>query len=250
VADLDLDRFVATFTAARAAALLGDLAVPASTAADPADRASAGAPPWRTTWSEASPDHRRDVLAGLLRTEVGAVLGHPNPATIDVTTAFRDLGLDSVTSVELRDRARAGTGLDLPASLAFDHPSIEELATEIDTALAEEADAGTDAGDLVAALDRLAPRLSAARLDGRTEDVRNRLRALLDSLPTIAEPQGRGPEIPGPRSGAAGRNGAGSGHAGRNGVRPDGQGPFDREQLADADDDALFAFIDTEIGRR
>jgi acyl transferase domain-containing protein/acyl carrier protein len=250
VADLDLDRFVATFTAARAAALLGDLAVPASTAADPADRASGVAPRWRTTWFEASPDHRRDVLAGLLRTEVGAVLGHPNPATIDVTTAFRDLGLDSVTSVELRDRARAGTGLDLPASLAFDHPSIEELATEIDAALAEEADAGTDTGDLVAALDRLAPRLSAARLDGRTEDVRNRLRALLDSLPTIAEPRGRGPEIPGPRSGAAGGNGAGSGHAGRNGVRPDGQGPFDREQLADADDDALFAFIDTEIGRR
>ncbi|MCB9529656.1 MAG: SDR family NAD(P)-dependent oxidoreductase [Myxococcales bacterium] len=60
-----------------------------------------------------------------------AVLGHGDPAAIDAEAAFADLGVDSLMAVELRNRLRSETGLDLAATVVFDHPSVARLTQHL-----------------------------------------------------------------------------------------------------------------------
>jgi NADPH:quinone reductase-like Zn-dependent oxidoreductase/NADP-dependent 3-hydroxy acid dehydrogenase YdfG/acyl carrier protein len=78
-----------------------------------------------------NPDQRHSLLLELVCTNAATVLGRSS-ADIDADVAFQDLGFDSLTAVELRNRLKTATGLTLSPALIFDHPTPSALAEQID----------------------------------------------------------------------------------------------------------------------
>ncbi|WP_343240471.1 type I polyketide synthase [Streptomyces sp. SID14515] len=70
---------------------------------------------------------RRQELHGLVKGQVAAVLGYPDSSAVDPEKPFRELGFDSLTAVELRNRLSAVTGLRLPVTVVFDYPRLDAL---------------------------------------------------------------------------------------------------------------------------
>ncbi|MGE7388873.1 type I polyketide synthase, partial [Streptomyces sp. NPDC004126] len=74
---------------------------------------------------------REQAVLDLLRTDIAAVLRHDDARDIDLRETFHELGFDSWTAVELRDGLTRSTGLALPSSLLFDHPTPVALARNL-----------------------------------------------------------------------------------------------------------------------
>ncbi|MFH9299483.1 SDR family NAD(P)-dependent oxidoreductase, partial [Streptomyces sp. NPDC017520] len=124
------------------------------------------------------PVDRERALTDLVRAQVAGVLGHGDPGRIEADRAFQELGFDSLTAVELRNQLNRATGLRLPTTLVFDHPSPQALATHLLHELAVEE--ASPAEPVLAPLAGLEAAIAAAAPDQEARDlITARLKELL-----------------------------------------------------------------------
>ncbi|MGW7360595.1 type I polyketide synthase, partial [Streptomyces sp. NPDC054802] len=131
VADIDWDALGPVLTAARPSPLIDGLPEVRRLAETAKSTGGATSPLRERLLGLAATAEQERALTDLLRTETARVLGHASAGTVDVNRAFRDLGFDSLTAVELRNRLTTLTGLRLPATLLFDHPTTAALAAHL-----------------------------------------------------------------------------------------------------------------------
>ncbi|MEU6696130.1 phosphopantetheine-binding protein, partial [Streptomyces massasporeus] len=169
---------------------------------------------------------REQYLLTLVTDLVAKVLKHPDTSAVVPHRPFQELGFDSLTGVELRNRLGAETGLSLPATVVFDHPNPAALAAYVQAQVAAAAP-GTEAGSVRSAteeLDRLEASVDALAADG-SQPGTDRV-ALSERLRTLAD-RLAGPAYTAPPSAAG----------------------ADVAALGDASADEIFDFIDTQLGR-
>ncbi|MBD3011179.1 beta-ketoacyl reductase, partial [Streptomyces sp. 5-10] len=90
-----------------------------------------GAKQWRDRLLGASPEDREQLLLDLVRTSTATVLGHGDSGDIGLEGEFLEMGLDSLTAVELRNQLGSATGLRLSTTMVFDHPTPADLAVHL-----------------------------------------------------------------------------------------------------------------------
>ncbi|MDH6134258.1 acyl carrier protein [Kitasatospora sp. MAA4] len=213
VADLDWERLTPALTAVRPSPLIGELPEAARVLAAARDEDGRPASPEAAGLVQRlaglSPAEQERRLLELVRTEIAAVLGHSGIEAVPARRSLKDLGVDSLAAVSLRNRLGAASGLKLSATLVFDHPTPAAIAAHLRDAMVPE----EPVVSLDEELDRLAATLlTAAAQDAVRERITLRLQSLLSEL-----------------------NGA-------------GQTADVAAQLEEASDEDIFAFIDSELG--
>ncbi|WP_204327967.1 type I polyketide synthase [Streptomyces aureoverticillatus] len=154
VADVDWERFAPSFTSLRPSPLIGDLPAVRRALAEPESArgaaAKTGAPgsEWAERLAGLSQAEQERLLLDLVRGQAAAVLGYAGAEAIEPGRAFRELGFDSLTAVEVRNRLATTTGLKLPTTLVFDYPTSAVLASYLRAQLT--GDEGAAAGPLAA----------------------------------------------------------------------------------------------------
>ncbi|MFE1874045.1 type I polyketide synthase [Streptomyces sp. NPDC059496] len=242
--DMDWKRFTLAFTADRPRPLLLELPE-ARRVIESAEREStedlAGGVPLSTQLAGLPDVEQERLLLDLVRTAVAAVLGHADLTAVEAGRAFKELGFDSLTSVELRNRLGAVSGLKLPASLVFDHPTPAAVAAFLRAGIVPDAVAG--GAPLLDELDKLEAVLERGTADNVVRArVTMRLQSLLAKWNDSDDPAGR-------HSGTTAADGPATG------IGPDGAAGApdaardEAEQLQDASDEELFAFINEGLGR-
>ncbi|MFE2922367.1 type I polyketide synthase [Streptomyces goshikiensis] len=219
--DMDWKRFTLAFTADRPRPLLLELPearrVIESAERESAEDLAGGVP--LTQQLAGLPDVEQErLLLDLVRTAVAAVLGHADLTAVEAGRAFKELGFDSLTSVELRNRLGAVSGLKLPASLVFDHPTPAAVAAYLRAGIVPDAAAG--GAPLLEEIDKLESVLERGTADNVVRArVTMRLQSLLAKWSDTEDPAAE-------------------------------EEPADEaEQVQDASDEELFALINNGLGR-
>ena len=180
VADVDWSRFAPAFTSVRRSPLLTGVAEAqqaveaAGSGAGPGDGAGRDQLAERLAALPAA--EQKEVLLDLVRAEAAAVLGYSTPGAIAPAAAFRDLGFDSLTAVELRNRLGVTTGIQLPATLVFDYPTSARLAAHLRAEVTHDQEAASL--PVLTELDRLESMISTVSAEDQVR-VTARLEAIL-----------------------------------------------------------------------
>ncbi|WP_409350906.1 type I polyketide synthase, partial [Streptomyces pactum] len=195
-ARLDLAGLRARYAHEPLPALLRDLVRVRQSAAQAATTGPepSGAAPLAERLAALSAAERQRHVLDVVRRHTAAVLGHGSADEIDPDQAFKALGFDSLTAVELRNRLRTATSLAVPATLVFDHPTPAALATHLlDLAAPPEQD---PVRRIMGELDRLEAGVEALAPGDpeHHEEVAARLRRILRHLETDAAADDAGPQ--------------------------------------------------------
>ncbi|WP_399922735.1 SDR family NAD(P)-dependent oxidoreductase [Streptomyces kanamyceticus] len=166
------------FTGDVAPLLRGLVKAPAKRAAATAAAAEAGAGGGLAErLARLSPQECEELLTEEVRRQAAVVLGHDDTETVSAERPFKTLGFDSLTTVELRNRLNAATGLRLPVTLLFDHPTPAAVAAHLKQQLLPEADPAALAASRLSALEALLDEVPED--DPGRADLTVRLRAVL-----------------------------------------------------------------------
>ncbi|WPB93151.1 beta-ketoacyl reductase [Streptomyces malaysiensis] len=190
VADVDWERFAPAFTSGRPSPLLADLpqAAKALRGGGEDEPTADGASALRERLAGLAATDREDAVLEVVRIHVATALGHASADEVDPERAFKELGFDSLTAVELRTRLGSATGLKLPASLVYDYPTPAVLADQLLTELVPDGP-GHGPGHATAPVDTDPQDAELRRTLATIPMSRIREAGLLDTLLRLADPQ-------------------------------------------------------------
>ncbi|WP_329579192.1 SDR family NAD(P)-dependent oxidoreductase [Kitasatospora sp. NBC_01250] len=127
-----------------------------------------------------SPAESRQLLLETVRGHVAEVLGHPGAEAVDPERGFGELGVDSLSALELRNRISADTGLRLSSTLTFDYPTPVAIADHLFDELVEDLDGAPDVEAEVIRLESLLE--AAVSVSSVNEEQRSRVALRLRAL--------------------------------------------------------------------